>query len=161
MSPHEPDRAVPPSEVLASLGLRLPSVSPPKGRYVPAVVSGRFVFVAGQIPLADGRLVATGRVGGEVPVALARELSRRCALASLAAVDAVAGIDRVTRIVKVTGYVAVAPGFRDLDAAVDGASALYEAVFGARGAHARAVVGVADLPLNTPVEIETLVEIDR
>lgn len=161
MSSYAPKRADSPLSVLASLGLRLPAVNAPKGEYVPAVASGRLVFVAGQIPLVDGVLVRRGHVGAEVTPAQARELSRQCALAALAAVHAEAGIERVSRIVKVTGYVAAAPGFTDLDAAVDGASELYEAVFGSRGTHARSVVGVADLPLGAPVEIETLVEIAR
>ncbi|MDQ0407707.1 enamine deaminase RidA (YjgF/YER057c/UK114 family) [Streptomyces sp. DSM 40167] len=144
---------------LASLGLRLPAVSAPKGSYVPAVASGRFVFVAGQIPLTGNDLVQEGHVGAGVSLDQARGLCRRCALSSLAAVHAEVSLERVSRIVKVTGYVAAAPGFHDLDRVVDGASELYEAAFGSRGKHARSVVGVADLPLRAPVKIEALVEI--
>ncbi|WP_335743734.1 RidA family protein [Streptomyces parvulus] len=159
MSTHEENLSNSPLSGLASLGLRLPAVSAPKGAYTPAVASGPFVFVAGQIPLAGGALVREGHVGAGVSVDQARELCRRCALSSLAAVHAEVGLERVTRIVKVTGYVATTPGFHDLDGVVDGASELFAAVFGSRGEHARSVVGVADLPLRAPVKIETLVEI--
>ncbi|MEW2298974.1 RidA family protein [Streptomyces sp. NPDC006655] len=147
--------------VLDSLGLRLPPVSAPKGRYVPAVVTGDHLCVAGQVPLSEGELLMVGRVGAEVSVAQAQELSRWCALTALAAAHAAVGIDRVTRVVKVTGYVACAPGFTTPSRALDGASDLYNAVFRARGGHARSDVGVAVLPLNSPVEVETLMEITR
>lgn len=144
---------------LLGLGLTLPGVSPPKGVYVPAVRSGRLVLVSGQIPMAGGELAATGVVGGEVDVATARALSRDCALAALAAVRQVAPLESVTRVVKVMGYVACAEGFTAVDTVVDGASELLAAVFQDTGRHARSVVGVARLPLNSPVEIEVTVEI--
>ncbi|MGW5213939.1 RidA family protein [Streptomyces sp. NPDC004051] len=146
---------------LASLGLVLPAVSPPKGEYVPAVLSGHLVFVAGQVPMTDGELTTTGRLGDEVSIERGRELSRQCALAALTAVDSVVGLDRVTRVLKVTGYVASARGFLDQEKVVEGADELFFEVFGAAGGHARSVVGVADLPLGSPVEIETLFEVDR
>ncbi|MEV8536790.1 RidA family protein [Streptomyces sp. NPDC051211] len=144
---------------LAVLGLKLPEVSPPKGVYVPAVCSGKFVFVAGQIPMSDGELVQTGRVGAEVTPERARELSRQCALAALAAVDSVAGLESVVRVVKVVGYVSSAPGFTWQAGVVDGASELFVDLFGESGRHARSAIGVSILPLNAPVEIEVLVEV--
>lgn len=149
-----------PHERLVRLGLSLPDVSPPKGVYVPAVRSGSLVFASGQIPLVDGELAATGVVGNEVGVDAARELSRRCALAALAAVSRAAPLEKVTRVVKVMGYVACAEGFTAVDAVVDGASELLTAVFGDAGQHARSAVGVARLPLNSPVEIEVTVAVD-
>lgn len=109
--------------------------------------------------MENGELVATGRVGAAVTPADAKELSKRCALAALAAVDSVVGLDSVVRVVKVTGYVASAPGFTGQPGVVDGASDLFVSVFGEAGRHARSVVGVADLPLGSPVEIEVVVEI--
>ncbi|MEU9945509.1 RidA family protein [Streptomyces lavendulae] len=144
---------------LAGLGLRLPEVSQPKGAYVPAVRSGRYVFVAGQIPLTDGELTQTGRVGAEVSPERARELSRQCALAALAAVDSVAPLESVARVVKVVGYVSSAPGFTRQAGVVDGASELFVEVFGDAGRHARSAVGVDVLPLDSPVEIEIVVEL--
>ncbi|MFE9256467.1 RidA family protein [Streptomyces sp. NPDC006879] len=144
---------------LAGLGVDLPGVSPPKGAYVPAVRSGRLVFVAGQIPLVDGELVAVGRVGAEVSPDRARELSRMCGLAALAAVDSVVGLEAVVQVVKVVGYVSSAEGFTGQAQVVDGASELFLAVFGEAGRHARSAVGVGILPLNSPVEIEIVVEV--
>ncbi|UQW99583.1 RidA family protein [Streptomyces sp. RerS4] len=146
---------------LAELGLRLPEVSPPKGAYVPAVLSGGFVFVAGQIPMTDGELTQTGRVGAEVAPARAKELSRQCALAALAAVDSVAPLETVVRVVKVVGYVASAPDFTQQAGVVDGASELLVDVFGEAGRHARSAVGVGILPLNTPVEVEIVVQVSQ
>ncbi|MCX5195466.1 RidA family protein [Streptomyces sp. NBC_00249] len=144
---------------LAELGLRLPAVSPPKGAYVPAVRSGPFVFVAGQVPLTDGELTETGRVGAEVSALRARELSRQCALAALAAVDSVAALESVVRVVKVVGYVSSAPGFTRQAGVVDGASELFVDLFGEAGRHARSAVGVGILPLDSPVEIEIVVQV--
>ncbi|MFF0433737.1 RidA family protein [Streptomyces sp. NPDC004327] len=146
-------------ERLAGLGLRLPEVSAPKGAYVPAVRSGLHVFVAGQIPLSGGELTATGRVGAEVSVERARELSRQCALAALAAADSVAPLEAVVRVVKVVGYVSSAPGFVRQATVVDGASELLVEVFGAAGRHARSAVGMSILPLDAPVEIEIVLEV--
>lgn len=148
-------------EALAALSLELPPVSAPKGAYTPAVRSGGLVWVSGQIPLTEGRLTATGRVGRELAPERARELSGQCALAALAAVDHVVGLEQVTRVVKVVGYVACATAFTDPSCVVDGASDLLVAVFGEAGRHARSVVGVADGPLHAPVEIELLVEVGR
>ena len=149
-----------PYERLLKLGVALPDVSPPKGVYTPAVRSGRLIFVSGQVPLVNGELTAVGTVGAKVDMASARKLTRSCALAALAAVNQVASLEEVTHVVKVTGYVACAAEFTAVDAVVDGASELLIAVFGDSGRHARSVVGVARLPLNSPVEIEVTVEID-
>ncbi|MFG2552209.1 RidA family protein [Streptomyces sp. NPDC048581] len=143
---------------LAQLGLRLPEVSPPRGAYVPAVRSGSLVFVAGQVPMADGELVATGKVGDGVTTEEGYALSRRCALAALAAAVSVAGERAVVGVVKVVGYVASADGFTGQPGVVDGASDLFLAVFGEAGRHARSAVGVAELPLGAPVEIEVVFE---
>jgi enamine deaminase RidA (YjgF/YER057c/UK114 family) len=144
---------------LAELGHRLPPVSPPGGGYVPAVRTGDLVYVAGQVPMIDGALVATGKVGADVTVEEARKLCERCALSALAAVDSVAGLGSVVRIVKVVGFVASAPGFSEQPGVVDGASELFVAVFGEAGRHARSAVGVAELPLGSPVEVEIIVEV--
>ncbi|HYN97566.1 MAG TPA: RidA family protein [Pilimelia sp.] len=144
---------------LAGLGLALPEVVPPVAAYVPAVQSGCLVYVSGQIPVADGQLLATGRVGEEVTAERAVELAQRCALNALAAVEALVGLEKVVKIVKVTGFVASAPGFTGQPAVVNGASELLGAVFGEAGRHARSAVGVAELPLGAPVEIELIVEI--
>ncbi|GLX18781.1 MULTISPECIES: RidA family protein [Streptomyces] len=146
-------------ERLAELGLRLPEVSAPKGAYVPAVRSGIHVFVAGQIPLTGGELTLTGRVGAEVSPERARELSRQCALAALAAADSVAPLESVVRVVKVVGYVSSAPGFTRQAGVVDGASELLVEVFGEAGRHARSAVGMDILPLDAPVEIEVVLEV--
>jgi len=144
---------------LAELGLVLPQVTPPVAAYVPAVQTGNHVYVSGQVPIADGALLATGKVGAEVTPERAKELAARCALNGLAAVDALVGLDRVTRVVKVVGFVASAEGFTGQPAVINGASELLGAVFGDAGRHARSAVGVAELPLGAPVEVEMIVEV--
>jgi len=144
---------------LAELGIALPSVVAPLAAYVPAVRAGSLVFTSGQLPMIDGKLSATGKVGGEVGAAQANELARTCALNGLAAVHALVGLDSVVRVVKVVGYVASSPDFTAQPAVVNGASELLGEVFGAAGAHARSAVGVAALPLDAPVEIELVVEV--
>ncbi len=148
-----------PSRRLHDLGERLPQVAAPAGAYLPAVRSGSLVFTAGQLPIVDGRLAATGKVGDEVDVARAAELARACALNALAAVDSVVGLDSVSRVVKITGFVASAPGFTGQPAVLDGASELIGQIFGDAGGHARSAVGVAELPKNAPVEVELVVEV--
>lgn len=145
---------------LAELGLELPPVSPPVAAYQPAVRSGNHVYVSGQLPMADGRLLATGKVGAEVTPERGAELAQRCALNALAAVDALVGLDRVVRIAKVVGFVASATGFAGQPSVINGASELFGAVFGAAGQHARSAVGVSELPLNAPVEVEVIVEVE-
>jgi enamine deaminase RidA (YjgF/YER057c/UK114 family) len=144
---------------LAELGLTLPPVTPPLAAYVPAVKSGSHVYVSGQLPMADGRLITVGKVGDEVTPEHARDLAARCALNGIAAIDNLVGIDAVIRIVKVTGFVASAPGFTGQPAVVNGASELLGEVFGDAGRHARSAVGVAELPLGAPVEVELIVEV--
>lgn len=148
-----------PSARLRELGVELPAVASPAGAYIPARRSGTLVFTAGQLPIVDGVLQATGKVGAEVDVDRGRELARMCALSALAAVDALVGLDAVTGIVKVVGFVASAPGFTDQPSVVNGASELFGEVFGEAGAHARSAVGVAELPKNAPVEVEIVVEV--
>jgi enamine deaminase RidA (YjgF/YER057c/UK114 family) len=144
---------------LAELGLSLPAVVPPVAAYVPAVQSGNQVYVSGQLPMVDGKLPMTGKVGAEVSPEDAKQLAQRCALNALAAIEALVGLGRVVRVVKVGGFVASAPGFTGQPAVVNGASELFGAVFGEAGKHARTAVGVAELPLGTPVEVDVIVEI--
>lgn len=144
---------------LARLGFQLPPVSPPKGAYIPAVRSRDLVFVAGQVPMQDGELVRTGVVGDDVTIAEARELTERCILAALAAIHEEAGLDRVSQVLKVIGYVRSAEGFTDQAKVMDAASDLLVAVFGHVGRHARTSIGVSELPLGSPVEVELTVEV--
>ena len=144
---------------LAELGLELPSVATPAGAYVPAVISGNLVFTAGQIPLVDGVLMATGKVGNEISAEFAKEIAQRCALNALAAIKGVLGdLSRVKRIVKVVGFVASTPEFTGQPGVLNGASELLGKLFGEAGLHARSAVGVASLPLDAPVEVELIVE---
>ncbi|WP_156686395.1 RidA family protein [Mycobacterium sp. Marseille-P9652] len=144
---------------LGELGITLPEVVAPLASYVPAVRTGDLVYTSGQLPMVGGKLVAAGKVGAEVTLEQAKDLARTCALNALAAVDALAGIDAVTRVVKVVGFVASAPGFNGQPSVVNGASELLGAVFGDAGAHARSAVGVSELPLDAPVEVELIVEV--
>ena len=144
---------------LAELGLELPPVTAPLAAYVPAVQTGNHVYVSGQVPIADGKVLATGRVGAEVTIEEAAALARRCGLNALAAVDALVGLARVVRVVKVVGFVAVAPGFTDVPLVINGASELFGEVFGEAGRHARSAVGVAELPRGVPVEVEAIFEV--
>jgi enamine deaminase RidA (YjgF/YER057c/UK114 family) len=145
---------------LASLGLSLPAVAAPLASYVPAVRSGPYVYTAGQLPLVDGKLTVTGKVGAEVTPEEAKELARTCALNALAAVASVVGdLDRIARVVKVVGFVASAPDFCGQPGVINGASELLGEVLGAKGTHARSAVGVAVLPLDAPVELELQVEL--
>ena len=146
---------------LAELGLVLPEVATPAGAYVPAVISGNLVFTAGQIPLVDGKLMAEGRLGAEISAEAGKEIAQRCALNAIAAVKSVLGdLERVKKVVKVVGFVASTPDFTAQPGVVNGASELLQAAFGDRGIHARSAVGVAVLPLNSPVEVELIVEFE-
>lgn len=144
---------------LAELGLTLPTVVPPLAAYVPAIRTGNLVYTAGQLPMVDGELPLLGKVGADVTPEQATELARVCALNALAAIDALVGLDAVTKVVKVVGFVASAPGFNGQPAVVNGASQLLGDVFGEAGRHARSAVGVSELPLDAPVEIEFIVEV--
>lgn len=147
------------SERLAELGISLPTVAAPVAAYVPAIQTGNQVWTSGQLPFVDGQLPATGRVGAEVSAEDAEKLARAAALNALAAIDALVGIDKVTRVLKIVGFVASAENFSGQPAVINGASNLMGEVFGEAGAHARSAVGVAELPLNSPVEVEVVVEI--
>ncbi|HLU58820.1 MAG TPA: RidA family protein [Pseudonocardia sp.] len=148
-----------PSQRLAELGITLPSVPAPAGSYIPARRSGSLVFTAGQVPLVDGKPAALGKVGAEISTDEAAGLARICALNALAAVDALVGIDAVAGVVKVVGFVASAPGFVEQPKVINGASDVLADVFGEAGKHARSAVGVAELPLGVPVEVELVVEL--
>ena len=144
---------------LGQLGVVLPDVAAPLASYVPAVRTGNLVYTSGQLPVEAGKLARTGKVGAEISPEQGKALARICALNALAAVDSLVGVDAVTRVVKVVGFVASAPGFHGQPSVVNGASDLLAQVFGDQGAHARSAVGVAELPLNAPVEVELIVEV--
>jgi enamine deaminase RidA (YjgF/YER057c/UK114 family) len=147
-------------EKLASLGLTLPTAAAPVAAYVPAVKTGNLVFTAGQLPVVDGKLVLTGKVGSDVTPEDAKKMAEICALNALAAISLVADIDQIEKIVRVGGFVNGAPGFVAIPAVVNGASELLIKLFGdVNGKHARTAVGVAELPLNAPVEIEMVVQL--
>ena len=149
-----------PEERLSGLGRALPAVAPPVAAYVPAVSTGSYVYTSGQLPMVDGKLAATGKVGAEITPEAAKELAATCVLNALAAVKAEIGdLGRVRRVVKVVGFVASAPDFTGQPGVVNGASELLGEVFGDAGVHARSAVGVAVLPLDAPVEVELVVEI--
>jgi enamine deaminase RidA (YjgF/YER057c/UK114 family) len=148
------------SDRLTELGLTIPAVAAPVAAYVPAVVTGRYVQTAGQLPFVDGSLPVTGKVGSDVDAETATAQARQAALNGLAAVASVAGsLDRVARVVKVTVFVASDPSFTGQPGVANGASALIGDVFGEAGVHARSAVGVAVLPLDAPVEVELVVEL--
>jgi len=142
---------------LAELGLTVPDVSAPLAAYVPAVVSGSYVYTSGQLPIVAGALQATGRLGAEIEVDEGAALAQLCALNAIAAIKNVIGdLDRVVQVVRVTGFVASTPEFTSQPAVINGASTLLGTAFG--GAHSRSAVGVAALPLGAPVEIDMIVE---
>ena len=147
-------------EKLSALGLTLPTAAAPVAAYVPAIKSGNLIFTAGQLPVVDGKLVKEGKVGREVTVEDAKELAQICALNALAAISLVADLDQVERVIRVGGFVNCAPGFISIPGVVNGASELLIKIFGdVNGKHARTAVGVAELPLNAPVEIELIVQL--
>ena len=144
---------------LAELGITLPEVAKPLAAYVPAVRTGNLVYTSGQLPLQSGDLTHIGKIGAEVPPEEGKVAARTCVLNALAAIDALVGIDSVVRVVKLVGFVASAPGFNGQPAVINGASEFLGEVFGDSGAHARSAVGVSELPLNAPVEVELIVEV--
>ena len=147
-------------EKIESLGLTLPVAALPIAAYVPAVKTGNLVFVAGQLPLVDGKIVKEGKVGKEVTPEEAKEMAQICALNALAAISLVADIDQIERIIRVGGFVNGIPGFFAIPPIINGASELFIKLFGeVNGKHARTAIGVAELPLNAPVEVEVLVEL--
>ncbi|GAB3698210.1 RidA family protein [Corynebacterium nasicanis] len=147
------------SQRLSELGIELPAVAAPVAAYVPAIRTGNQVWTSGQLPFVDGQLAATGKVGADVTSEEAARLARSAALNALAAVDALVGIDKVTRVLRIVGFVASAEGFTAQPVVVNGASDLMGEIFGEAGEHARSAVGVAELPLGSPVEIELIVEV--
>ena len=147
------------SQKLAELGIEMPDVVPPLAAYVPAVRTGNLVYTAGQLPMSSGKLIGTGKVGAEITPEDGKALARVCALNALAAVHSLVGIDAVTRVVKVVGFVASTAGFHGQPGVINGASELLGEVFGEAGAHARSAVGVSELPLDAPVEVEIIVEV--
>jgi enamine deaminase RidA (YjgF/YER057c/UK114 family) len=144
---------------LAELGIELPAVVAPLASYVPAVRTGNLVYTSGQLPIVDGKLLATGVVGAGVSAEEAQQYARTCALNAIAAVGSLVGLDEVRRVVKVVGFVASAPGFGGQPQVINGASDVIGEIFGAAGQHARSAVGVAELPRNAPVEVELIVEV--
>jgi len=147
------------SSRLSKAGLALPPIPTALGAYLPATRTGRLVFTAGQLPLVDGRLIATGIVAGDVDADQARQCARQCALNALAAASTVCDLDDVTRVVKLTGYVASTPSFTSQPGVIDGASEVMSVAFGEAGGHAREAVGVASLPMGAPVEISLVLEL--
>lgn len=148
----------PVAERLAELGLTIPEVAKPVASYIPAVQSGSYVYTSGQLPMRDGQLITTGKVGGEVTAEEAMECAKQCALNGLAAINAVVPLDRITRIVKAVVFVASTPDFTGQPGVANGASELLGEIFGEAGRHARSAVGVPVLPLDAPVEVELVVE---
>ncbi len=144
---------------LAELGLALPVAAKPVAAYVPAIRTGKIVFTAGQLPMVDGALAKTGKVGGEISIEEAKKLAEVCALNALAAVETVADVNKIVRVVRVVGYVNGVAGFTQQPAVINGASELFLHIWGEAGKHARSALGVAELPLNAPVEVELTVEV--
>jgi enamine deaminase RidA (YjgF/YER057c/UK114 family) len=149
-------------EKISSLGLSLPTAAAPVAAYVPAVKSGNLVFTAGQLPVVDGKLLKEGKVGRDVTAEDAKELAQLCALNALAAISLVADLDQIERVVRVGGFVNCAPGFTAIPGVINGASEFLIKIFGdVNGKHARTAVGVAELPLNAPVEVEVIFQLQN
>ena len=145
---------------LAEIGLTLPVAATPVAAYVPAVRTGNLVFTAGQLPLVDGKIPFIGKVGSDVTPEQAKDMAQVCALNALAAISLVADIDQIEKIVRVGGFVNGIPGFVAIPAVINGASELLIKLFGeVNGKHARTAIGVAELPLNAPVEVEMVVQL--
>ena len=144
---------------LAEKELTLPVAAKPLAAYVPATKTGKLVFTAGQLPLVNGEMAKTGKVGADVSVEEAKQLAEICALNALAAVELVAPVDSIVQVVRVVCYVNSAPGFVSHPQVANGASELFMHIFGEAGIAARSALGVAELPLNSPVEVELTVEV--
>lgn len=145
---------------LAKLGIELPKAATPAANYVSYIQTGSLIFTAGQLPLKDGKLISTGKLGAELDVKAGQEAARQCAINILAQLEAATGdLETITRIVKLTIFVASTPNFTSQHLVGNGASDLLVAVFGDKGKHTRSGVGVPSLPLNAPVEIEAIVEV--
>lgn len=149
-------------ERLAELGVTLPAVTPPVAAYVPALRDGNLVFTSGQLPMINGELSATGKVGGEVSAEDANALAKLCAINALAAIkDVIGDLDKVEQVVKVVGFVSSEPSFTGQPGVINGASEFLGQVFGDKGAHARSAVGAPVLPLDAPVEVELTVRVSE
>ena len=141
-------------ERLAELGIELPPAPALVASYVPVTIAGDLAFVAGQVPIEDGTVMLTGRLGDEVGIEQGQAAARRCALQAVSALrDALGSLDRIAQIPQVTVYVASVPGFTDQPKVANGASDVLVEIFGEAGKHARAAVGVVELPLGAPVEV--------
>ncbi|MDR8407662.1 RidA family protein [Nonomuraea sp. 3-1Str] len=149
-----------PEQKIVDLGLTLPEVVPPLAAYVPAVRTGDLVYTSGQVPMVEGKLARTGKLGAELTVDEGREMARICALNALAALKSEVGeLASVVRVVKAVVFVASDPGFTEQPQVANGASELLAEVLGDAGRHARSAVGVASLPLDAPVEVELIAEV--
>lgn len=147
------------SQRLSELGIELPPVAAPVAAYVPAVRSGDHVYTSGQLPFVDGQLPATGKVGADVDPDQATELAQIAALNAVAAAADLVGLDNIEQVVKVNGFVASAQDFGGQPGVINGASTVLQEIFADAGVHARAAVGVAELPLNSPVEVDIVVRV--
>ena len=148
-------------ERMKDLGISLPEVAKPVASYAPAVLSGTYLFVSGQLPTVEGKLKAEGRVGEEVTVDEARDCARTAVLNGLAAARKLLGsLDRIRRVVRVAGYVRSGDTFKDHPKVVNGASDVLQEIFGEAGVHARSAIGCSSLPLGAPVEVEMILEIE-
>lgn len=147
-------------ERLSELGIEIPDVPTPLGSYKPASIAGNLIFVSGQLPLAGGKLLYEGKVGSDLSIEEGMDAARACSVNAVAVMSKeLGGLGRVKGILKLTGYVASSPGFQNQANVVNGASDFFYQIFGDSGRHARAAVGVSELPLNAPVEIELIAEI--
>jgi enamine deaminase RidA (YjgF/YER057c/UK114 family) len=144
---------------LSEMGLTLPIAAKPVAAYVPAIRTGNLIFTAGQLPLVEGAMSLTGKIGEKISIDQGKEFARICALNCLAAVQTVADVNTIVNIVRVVGYVNGIPGFTSQPAVINGASELFLQIWGESGKHARSAIGVAELPLDAPVEVELVVEI--
>ncbi len=144
---------------LAEIGLELPIAAKPVAAYVPAIRTGNLIFTAGQLPLVNGAMSVTGKIGDKVSIEQGKELAQVCALNCLAAVQTVCDVNKIVKIVRVVGYVNGISGFTSQPAVVNGASELFLNIWGESGKHARSAIGVAELPLDASVEVELTVEV--
>jgi enamine deaminase RidA (YjgF/YER057c/UK114 family) len=152
---------VDPDAQLEKLGLTLPPAPKPVASYIPSVRTGNLLFISGQIPVRDGKPVATGKVGKDVTLAAAQEAARVCVLNGLAiAKDALGGLKKIRKVVRVVAHVAAAPGFTDVHVVANGASDLLAQILGEKGRHSRLALGAAELPLNVPFELDLILEVD-
>jgi enamine deaminase RidA (YjgF/YER057c/UK114 family) len=145
---------------LTEMGIVVPAAPKPVAAYVPAVQIGDIIYTSGQIPFVDGQIKYKGKLGKDVTVEQGYDAAKVCVINALAAVKSLAGsLDNIEKIIKVVGFVNSAPGFTDQPKVINGASELLAEVFGQAGAHARSAVGVAELPIDSAVEVELIVKL--